>query len=663
MKKILLLFITSFWAVNTIAQNEIRLNQVGFYPSGEKVAVILSDEVVQFSIVEEGTGTTVYNAQTSAPKTWPYSNETVVLANFTDFTETGSFRISSDGFDDSHPFQIEENVHGELAVAALKYYYFNRASQYLSEEYAGQWMRPMGHPDDRVIVHESAATDERPEGTEISAPKGWYDAGDFNKYVVNSGISTYTLMAAWEHFPEYYDETGLNIPESGNDIPDILDEVQWNLDWMMEMQDPNDGGVYHKLTTKGFAGMVMPHQATATRYVVMKSTAATLNFAAVMATASRVYEDIDPGFSAEALESAEFAWEWANNNPNVYYQQPDDIYTGEYGDGDLSDEFDWAAAELYITTKNDSYWQEFNKNESYLGVPGWPNVRPLAWISLAHHTGGLTEAADPGLIESRIIHQADQFINEVNQSAYGVSMGQEPWHFVWGSNSSALNQSVLMLQAYKITMDEHYLDGAQSNLDYVLGRNATGYSFVTGFGSKPPMDPHHRQSAADNVAAPVPGMLVGGPHNGQQDGCSYPSNQPAKSYVDDWCSYATNEVTINWNAPLAYVAGAIDYFRSGLVETSQEINREQPQSVLLSQNYPNPFNPLTVIGYQLPVSSDVSLKVYDMLGRELAILVEGRQYAGTYQAEFDASNLASGVYLYRLTVGQIVQARQMVLVK
>ncbi|CAN5222990.1 glycoside hydrolase family 9 protein [soil metagenome] len=480
MKKIILLFITSLLAISASAQDDIRLNQVGFYPAGEKVAVILSAEPVSFSLLDDETGAVVYSGESSSPNTWSYSEETVVRANFSDFSDTGTYRVAVDGKTDSHTFVIADNVHGALAKASLKYYYFNRASTALEEEYAGPWARPMGHPDEEIIVHASAATEERPEGYTFSAPKGWHDAGDFNKYVVNSGISTYTLMAAYEHFPEYYDDLDLNIPESGSGVPDILDEARWNLDWMMEMQDPNDGGVYHKLTTPGFSGRVMPHQATAKRYVVMKSTAAALNFSAVMAVASRVYADIDPDFSAEAIEAAEYAWEWANDNPEKLYDQNamneqynPNIFTGEYGDSNLSDEFDWAAVELYITTVDDQYWEAFNESETWVGIPSWQYVRPLAWISLAHHLDDLTDAANGEIISGRITHQADLLLSEYETSAYGITMGQESWHFLWGSNAMALNHSVLLLQAYRLTMEEAYLDAAQTNLDYILGRNAT----------------------------------------------------------------------------------------------------------------------------------------------------------------------------------------------
>src|SRR5690606_35637774 len=155
-----------------------------------------------------------------------------------------------------------------------------------------------GHPDDRVAIHPSAASATRPAGTFIVAPFGWYDAGDYGKYVVNSGITTGTLLSLLEDYPAAAQRLETNIPESGDGVPDLLDEVLWNLRWMLSMQDPADGGVYHKLTTASFAGMVMPEAATAQRYVVQKSTPAALNLAAVAAQASRVlrhHESAAPG--------------------------------------------------------------------------------------------------------------------------------------------------------------------------------------------------------------------------------------------------------------------------------------------------------------------------------------------------------------------------------
>ena len=562
MKKLIFIIVISFISTSLLfAQGEIKLNQLGFTPESPKIAVVPGNVEGIFQVVDASSGDVLFESNMGVPRHWEFSDEMVSIADFSEFTEPGRYRIVHEQAGSSYDFEIRNDIFREVSKASIKAFYFNRASTELLEEHAGIWARPMGHPDDVVYVHESAATEERPEGYVFSSPKGWYDAGDYNKYAVNSGISTYTLMAAYEHYPEYYRNLSLNIPESGNNNPDLLDEIRWNLDWLLTAQDPNDGGVYHKVTTKNFAGVVMPHEATADRFAVMKSTGGTLNFAAVMATAARVYSEYDPAFAEQAIEAAEYAWQWAIENPEQYYVQPEDIQTGAYGNRELSDEFDWAAAELYITTGNDEYWNARNFDEINVGVPSWGYVRPLAWVSLAHHRENLTGAADLGLIERRIMKQADELLEEFNRSAYGITKGRYGNRdFVWGSNGVIGNHSLMLLQAYRLNGDETYLDAARANLDYILGRNATGYSFVTGFGSKPPMFPHHRQSAADDNEDPVPGFVIGGPQPGQQDSCEYPSDLPATTFLDHWCSYSTNEVAINWNAPLVYLIGAIDYF-------------------------------------------------------------------------------------------------------
>jgi endoglucanase len=560
MRYLLIIFSVFFCFSEISAQGEIKLNQIGFYPDSPKMAIIPGQVTGNFHLVDTATNQIVYTNQISEPQYWHYSGEHVSQADFSEFQRPGTYRVVQSVAGSSYPFQIQEEVHRELSAAAIKAFYFNRASTALEEEYAGKWARPAGHPDDHAYIHRSAATKDRPEGTVISSPGGWYDAGDYNKYAVNSGISTYTLLAAYEHFPEYFRQLNLNIPESGNDVPDILDEIRWNLEWMLTIQDPNDGGVYHKLTSLNFSGIIMPHEDQSDRYAVMKSTAGTLNFAAVMAVASRVFEPYDAEFSEICLKAAEFAWQWAADHPDVLYRQPSDVHTGAYGDSNPDDEFDWAAAELFITTGNDTYWYSRDFLNIDVGIPNWRYVRPLAWVSLFHHRNNLPAAADPSMIEERIRQQGDELLQEYSESAYGVTKGRYENDFVWGSNGVIGNHSLMLIQAYRLTNHTDYLYAALSNLDYILGRNATGYSFVTGFGSQSPMDPHHRQSAADDVDDPVPGFVVGGPQPGQQDNCEYLSDLPALSYLDDWCSYSTNEVAINWNAPLAYLAGAIEYF-------------------------------------------------------------------------------------------------------
>jgi endoglucanase len=541
----------------------IAVNQVGYLPGGAKWALLWGAQGDEIRLVEAAGGRTVWQGPIGPAADWPAAGRKVQTADFSAFTQPGRYRLQVAGGPVSDEFVIAPEAYAALSAAALKAFYFNRAGSELKPEHAGPWARPAGHPDTQVRVHASAAGPGRPEGALISAPRGWYDAGDYNKYTVNSGIAVYTLLAAWEHFPAFFQAQRLNLPESAaNGLPDLLNEVLWNLDWMLAMQDPADGGVYHKLTNPDFDGVVMPHQATGPRWVVGKSTAAALDFAAVAATASRVFREFDaqrPGHAARLLKAAQAAWDWAQAHPDVAYRQPPDIHTGEYGDAQLADEFSWAAAELYITTRDDRFWAALKPAQTAMAVPGWADVQGLGWISLAHHRAGLTAAADPQVIASRVGDLASRLAAAWLAAPERVGLQAGDYH--WGSHSAVLNRAMVLIQGYRLTGTRAHLDAAQALLDDVLGRNALAMSGVTGFGTRSPRHPHHRPSEADGVAEPVPGFLVGGPNTGQQDArhcpVPYPSSLPALSYLDHFCSYASNEVAINWNAPLVYVSAAL----------------------------------------------------------------------------------------------------------
>ena len=573
---------TETTARQSTGASRLRLNQLGFPSAATKIAVVLAAEnPTAFSVHETQTGKQVFTGTLQRANEATWAGEHSWIADFSRLSQSGDYYLEVTGIGRSRPFRIQPHIYRDLAAASLKAFYFQRASIALDETHVGRWARAAGHPDNRVAIHASAASDRRPAGTLVSAPHGWYDAGDYNKYVVNSGITMSTLMSVFERYPQYFSAQTLNIPESGNALPDILDEVHYNLVWLAAMQDASDGGVYHKLTTANFEGMVAPHKAVQPRYLVQKTTAATLDFAAVMAQASRVFADYHPDAAKGYRQAAEHAWRWAQKNPAVHYRQETlnrafdpDITTGAYGDEQLADERDWAAAELFLATGKDEYWQVIAQAPLEYVLPTWADVRWLGYYGLINSD---RTAATPDGINWRnkavaaLVGAAAQLQESGEHSAYQAPMTGNRRHFVWGSNAVAANQGILMLEAHRLTGEQRFLRGAEATLDYLLGRNATGYSYVTGFGHKPPQHPHHRLTAARPDLPPFPGLLVGGPNPAQQDGCTYPSDVADQSYSDTQCSYASNEIAINWNAPLAYLVNGLD----ALEEKANNVNRRE----------------------------------------------------------------------------------------
>ncbi|GAB2539552.1 glycoside hydrolase family 9 protein [Spirosoma aerophilum] len=572
-----LLLTSSVFAQSQPLSEAIRLNQIGFYPNAVKIAVVVGEAQGPFQVTTADMKTVVFSGTLGDKRTNAISGKITRSADFSALTKPGTYVVVIPGMGHSYPFDIRQDVYRDLAIGSIKGFYYQRTAIDLPAKFAGQWARPAGHPDTRVLIHPSAVSATRPAGTVISSPKGWYDAGDYNKYIVNSGITMGTLLSLCEEFPDYVKKLNTNIPESTNKVPDVLDEALWNLRWMLTMQDPADGGVYHKLTNPSFDGMVMPDKATKDRYVVAKGITATLDFAAVMAQASRVlkpYNSEIPGLADSCLSAAVKAWGWAKANPNVVYNQrtmndafDPDVVTGGYEDRSAVDEWIWAAAELYATTKEDTYYSAVNLfPDAKTPLPSWAQVRMLAYYTLAR-TGNYATAAgkkDLPKVKQYITALADSLINGADRQAFQTVMGKSAKDFIWGSSAEAANQGIALIQGYRYTTSANrnlYLHYALANLDYLLGRNAVGYSFVTGFGDKTPMHPHHRPSVADGIDAPVPGLLSGGTNANaaRQDKCAgYTATIADEVYLDADCSYASNEIAINWNAPLVYLTAALE---------------------------------------------------------------------------------------------------------
>ena len=555
------------------SSSEIRINQVGFSPQQEKTATIdvcATDAPPCSVYILSEAGDTVWTGIASTTMLNPVSGKPRQLVDFSALTTPGNYTIHALG--QSAKLTITDRPYRYLTRQALRAFYHQRTAMPIEEPYAEGSARAAGHPDDHVLVHPSAATDERPANTVIASPGGWYDAGDYNKYIVNSGYTMGVFLMAYEQQSAYYDTLSLNIPESSLPVPDMLAEAMYNIRWMLTMQD-TDGGVYHKLTNPEFESFIRPDECQKPRYVVLKTTAAALDFAATMALAARVYapyEHVYPGFVAEATAAALRAWDWALAYPAIYYDQnamneqyTPAVITGAYDDYDVQGEFYWAATELYLLTRDNQYRDAALAYCPAAFTPAtWGDVTELASIEWILHPQGVEAfAADK---QAALLTYLQPYLDEAESiSVHRSPYGNREEDFFWGCNSEGCCwRGVECLYAYHLTGEEKYLVNAERCLNHILGQNATGYCYVTGFGVKPTKDPHHRLSYS-HPKGTLPGFLAGGPNRMRQDaetdGVRYPKNVSAdESYLDFQPSYASNEVTINWNVTLFALTAGLD---------------------------------------------------------------------------------------------------------
>jgi len=543
--------------------DKIRLNQLGYLPDGVKKAVILSSLSDDFKIIDTA-GHVAFSGQLAKKGVWEAAGDTVQIADFSSLKKTGKYRICVDGLGSSYPFEISKDVYDKVFNASVKAFYLQRASTAIDEKYAGVFSHPIAHPDTNCLFHPSSGK----KGGSTSSPKGWYDAGDYNKYIVNAGYTVSMLLTLYEHCPQAISDN-TNIPESGNHVSDLLDEIKWELDWAETMQD-KDGGVFFKLTSKKFCGFVKPQDDNLERYVVGKSTTSTLNFAAMFAQAARVWQKIDPALSEKYLTEAKGAWDWAIKNPSVIFRNPPDISTGEYGHSDFRGDFFWAAAELFVSTGDKVYKDFIDKNPvdfTFISSENWRTyLKNLGYFALVMPHCKL-DAPEKDKYKQAILADADKQLENLESCPYRQPLNS----FVWGSNSDIADLAIIFANAYRISNDKKYLNAAIETTDYLFGKNAIGISFVTGFGSKPAMNPHFRLGSSFGIAWGIPGWLVGGPNANLNDertdnnptGIVYNSHLPAKCYMDLLGCYASNEIAINWNAALAYITGFLVSDSSG----------------------------------------------------------------------------------------------------
>ena len=522
----------------------VQIDQIGYQTDDSKVAVFRGDAIgSDFTVVDAASGDVVYEVKMDAAKDNSYTGEKEATGDFSEVKEDGTYKVIGANDEESNEFTVGDDVYADAFNDTVKMLYMQRCGAELTKDYAGDFAHPVCHNTEATVYGTS---------TKMDVSGGWHDAGDYGRYVVSGVKAVADIMLAYEANPDAFsDEVG--IPESGNGTPDILDEAKYELDWLMKMQDPATGGVYHKVTCTNFPGVVMPEGETEELVLSPISNTATGDFAAIMAMAARVYADIDSAYAEECMAAAEKALAYLEKNTDNKggFKNPAEIVTGEYPDADDTDERFWAYAELFKTTGDKAYEK---KVTAFAEVPdglGWDRMGYYG--TYAYLTSDYTDKAYAKKVTEAMENGCKTVVANATADAYGCSLTEFPW----GSNMSVANNGMLLLMMDEINGKDTYSDVAKAQMHYLFGNNTNSYCFLTGYGTLSPVGTHHRPS--QYLKQTMPGMLIGGPNSNLEDPYAQAvlaGVAPAKCYVDNEQSFSCNEITVYWNSPLIYLMSA-----------------------------------------------------------------------------------------------------------
>lgn len=575
----------------------VRVNQVGYLPGGPKQATVVAEATTpQPWILRDDQGKTVRTGQTRPRGVEDSAGVNVHTISFDAFKRPGTGYTLSVGDQTSYPFAIDGDLYGDLREQSKTFYYTNRSGIAIDDKLAPGYGRQAGHVQvapnqgDKAVPclpldDPSQQLYDKPwtcEGTR-DLTGGWYDAGDHGKYVVNAGISVSQLMAEYERTltgradPAAYADGTLSIPEADNGVPDLLDEVRWELDWMLKMQVPTGqqyaGMVNHKMSDADWTGLPLdPAADPQPRVLFRPSTAATLNLAASTAQGARLFKDVDSRFSARLLRASRTAYLAAKKTPELYAPAADPTVdpnpgSGPYEDEDVSDEFYWAAAELYLSTGRPSYRDDVMASEQHTanlfgdGSFDWQRTGAFARLELATVPSKLPDADRAKL---SVTKAADRYLATQRGEFFGQAYSPKDGNWTWGSNATVLNNMQVLGTAYDISGEKKYADGVLRSADYLFGRNALNISYVTGWGTTYADNQHSRWYSASldrRLPHPPKGTVAGGPNSTAATTGDPVAEATLPGCVDQFCyldeigAWSVNEITINWNSSLSWTSG------------------------------------------------------------------------------------------------------------
>ena len=531
----------------------IFTDQAGYFPDSVK-KVYIPFECDSFELTDNA-GNICFSGNTVFMGHDRISGDDLRTADFTEFSDIGTYRIRAGG-KTSASFGIGYDVYNDVLDKTSKAFYYLRCGCGLEEKYAGKWHHGKCHTAPARLWEDKSTT--------LDISGGWHDAGDYGRYVTAGACAAAHLLYAFRLFPGIFEKQKLDIPH-GN-MPEILSEVRYELEWLLKMQN-SEGGAYHKATTMIHAPFVMPEDDREEMFVFPVSSMATADLAAVCALASGIYEDYDKAFSENLLNAAKLSVNWLETHPQfIGFTNPEGCNTGQYGEWDDHSNRFWAYAELYALTGDPAYHEKMlsSLNERFpLTALGFAEVGGLG--SLAYI---LCDKDKDSKIENRLKdgfrREAECLKQTADKCGYGVAM--KPEEYCWGSNMVLMKKGMLFALNDVLFSDSSCREYALDHIHCLLGANPLGISYVTGVGEFCCSHPHLRPAFADGIDECIPGMVSGGPNVHRNDPFAQKlipeGTPPMKCFADDTASYSMNEITIYWNSPavfvLAYLCGGAE---------------------------------------------------------------------------------------------------------
>jgi endoglucanase len=609
---------SSAGAITATVSTFMVVDQFGYLPMAQKIAVIRDPQIgydadksfmpsANLSLVDMTTGETVLNA---APAVWNSGNTDTTSGDkawwfdFSSVTTPGTYAVVDKAQNvRSLSFKIAADVYKPILKSAFRTFFYQRAGFAKQLPFAeAAWVDGASHIGAGQDKNAHLYNDKGNAATEKDLSGGWYDAGDYNKYTTWGADYVVTLLHAYIENPAAWTDD-FNIPESGNGIPDILDEVKWGLDWLKKMQDAT--GNNSVLSIVGLAGGSPASAATGASYYGTASTNATMATAAAFAFASKVLRDV-PALNTYATDlnvRAENAWSWAVANPNVLFfnndntrqpgsaglgagqQEPIDWNTGTGSVKDRATKKRIAAVYLYASTNGAAYKNHVEADYTDSNLKTWvdnfneqENSALLYYANLSGVNSG---------VATNIKNYFKNGMSGGNDNWAAMTSKRDPYLaflgvYTWGSNNSksAKGSMFMNIVNYNISGFDNVAakNYALTYVNYIHGVNPQGKVYLSNMnalGAYNSVNEFYHSWFADGSAkwdsvltstyGPAPGFVVGGPNpsydwdsncnsNSPNGACGAaaptpPKGQPAqKSYKDFNTSWPINSWSVTENS-------------------------------------------------------------------------------------------------------------------